>query len=219
MNKSSITLIVLLILLTVIVIPPVTVTEDAFARYERHKGDVSQAASIRNSCLNPISNSNTNDDMLSNGNCGVTISQQGGSGQTSIPRTFQNANPTIEVQRSTTTSATQSPGLGSGSGGNTTSTCLQCFNVTDIPGFNFNQYEQAFLTVLQNDSSLPSLNNGNPVTSLEELCSLISVTVSNHDVQGLLVINNAKLQDLNQVPSTPAAEIFSCYLSLTNQNG
>jgi hypothetical protein len=145
--------------------------------------------------------------MISNGNCGGTISQQGRSGQSSNPTTVQSANPSTEVQRSTTT-PTQSPGLGSG--GNTTTSCLQCFNVA---GFN----ESAFLTVLQNDSRLTSLNNGNPVTSLDELCNLINVTVSNQDVQGLLVINNAMLAGLAQVPTNIAGQIFSCYLNLTNQ--
>jgi hypothetical protein len=207
MNKANLSLIVPLILVAaVIVTTPVMVTEDAFARYERHtSGDVSQAASVRNSCLNPTSDSNTNDNIISNDNCGGTLSQQGKSGQASTPTTIQNANPRIEVQRST-----QSPGLGSGSGGNTTTSCLQCFNVA---GFN----ESAFLTVLQNDSRLTSLNNGNPVTSLDELCNLINVTVSNQDVQGLLVINNAMLAGLAQVPTNIAGQIFSCYLNLTNQ--
>ena len=82
MNKANLALIFPLILLAVIVTTPVTVTEDAFARYGRHAGsDLSQAASVRNSCLNPVSNSNTNDNMISNGNCGGTISQQGKSGR------------------------------------------------------------------------------------------------------------------------------------------
>src|SRR5215475_7221046 len=101
MNKANLTLIVALILLAIIVTTPVMIAEDAFARYQRHTGDVGQAASITNSCLNPASNSNTNDNMISNGNCGGTISQQGKSGQASTPTTVQSANPTIEVQRST----------------------------------------------------------------------------------------------------------------------
>ncbi len=107
MNSANLTLIVPMILLTAIVMTPVTVTEDSFARYERHTGDVSQAASVRNSCLKPVSNSNTNDNMISNGNCGGTLSQQGGSGQSSNPTTVQSANPNIEVQRATTN--TQNP--------------------------------------------------------------------------------------------------------------
>ena len=41
-------------------------SDSAFAKHLR---DVNQAASISNSCLNPVSNSNTNDNMISNGNC------------------------------------------------------------------------------------------------------------------------------------------------------
>ena len=37
--------------------------------------------------------------MISNGNCGGTVSQQGKSGQASTPTTMQTANPTMEVQR------------------------------------------------------------------------------------------------------------------------
>jgi hypothetical protein len=84
----------------------VTATVDsAFAsKNERHDAsDVSQGASVSNSCLNPVSNSNTNDNMISKGNCGGTVSQQGKSGQASTPTTVQNANPTIEVQRQSTT--------------------------------------------------------------------------------------------------------------------
>ncbi|HEY1247800.1 MAG TPA: hypothetical protein VGE97_02320, partial [Nitrososphaera sp.] len=92
-----------LVLLAILATAPSLITEDAFARYERHTGGgVGRAASISNSCLNPVSNSNTNDNMISNGNCGGTISQQGRSGQSSSPTTVQNANPSIEVQRSTT---------------------------------------------------------------------------------------------------------------------
>jgi len=110
MNRTILTVIFPLILLAAIVTAPVTVTEDAFARYQRHTdSDLSQAASIINSCLNPASNSNTNDNMISNGNCGGTLSQQGGSGQSSAPTTVQNANPNIEVQRSTTTPTTSQP--------------------------------------------------------------------------------------------------------------
>ncbi|MGN6632542.1 MAG: hypothetical protein ACTHKP_09945 [Nitrososphaeraceae archaeon] len=55
------------------------------------------------SCLNPTSDSNINGNMISNGNCGGTVLQQGQSGQASTPTTVQNANPSIEVQRSTAT--------------------------------------------------------------------------------------------------------------------
>src|SRR5215470_8110563 len=107
MIRTSLTMLISLVLLATLATTPIMITEDAFARYQRHTGaDLSQAASISNSCLNPISTSNTNNNMISNGNCGGTISQQGRSGQASSPTTVQNANPSIEVQRSTT------PGLG-----------------------------------------------------------------------------------------------------------
>jgi len=110
MNITSLALVIPLVLLAAIVTTPIVVTEDSFARYERHTGndDPSQVVSISNSCLNPVYNSNNNDNMISNGNCGGTVSQQGRIGQASTPTTIQSANPSIEVQRSTT----QSPGLG-----------------------------------------------------------------------------------------------------------
>ncbi|HEY7571178.1 MAG TPA: hypothetical protein VH796_07415 [Nitrososphaeraceae archaeon] len=40
--------------------------------------------------------------MISNGNCGGTVSQQGKSGQASAPTTVQNTYPSIQVQRPTT---------------------------------------------------------------------------------------------------------------------
>jgi hypothetical protein len=121
MNRASLALTVPLILIAAIVTTPITIIEDAFAKNGSHTGDeVGQAASISNSCLNPVSDSNTNDNMISNGNCGGTISQQGKSGQASGPTTVQNANPTIEVQRST---ATAQPPLTT-----TRGNCTACFD-------------------------------------------------------------------------------------------
>jgi hypothetical protein len=57
--------------------------------------------------------------MISNGNCGGTVSQQGKSRQASSPITVQNANPIVEVQRTTTAQ----PPLTS-TGGN----CTACFD-------------------------------------------------------------------------------------------
>jgi hypothetical protein len=59
--------------------------------------------------------------MVGVGNCGGTVSQQDESGSASAPITHQTANPTIELQRSTTTT-TQSPGLGNPSPTNGTLT-------------------------------------------------------------------------------------------------
>jgi hypothetical protein len=81
------------------------ITEDAFARNERYgAGDTtSQAAAVSNDCLNPILDSKTIDNAVGVGNCGGTVSQQDESSQASAPITHQTANPTIEVQQSTTT--------------------------------------------------------------------------------------------------------------------
>ena len=62
-----------------------------------------KAAAVDNSCLNPILDSNTIDNVVVVGNCGSTISQQDESGSASTPITHQTANPTIELQRATTT--------------------------------------------------------------------------------------------------------------------
>ena len=68
----------------------------------------SQAAAVSNDCLNPIFDSNTIENAVGVGNCGGTVSQQDESGQASAPITSQTANPSIELQRATTTS-TQPP--------------------------------------------------------------------------------------------------------------
>ena len=68
-------------------------------------GDTSQAASVSNECLNPIFDSNTIDNAVGVGNCGGTVSQQDESGSASAPITHQTANPDIELQRATSTSA------------------------------------------------------------------------------------------------------------------
>ena len=92
----------------------VTISEDAFARNGRYSGDTSQAAAISNDCLNPIFDSNEDiDNAVGVGNCAATVSQQDESGQASAPITSQTANPTLELQRSATTSPT---GRGDGEG-------------------------------------------------------------------------------------------------------
>jgi hypothetical protein len=84
------------------------ITKDAFAKDGRYSSDsTSQAASVNNERLNPILDSNTIDNVVDVGNCGGTVSQQDESGEASAPITLQNANPTIELQRATTT--TQPP--------------------------------------------------------------------------------------------------------------
>jgi hypothetical protein len=117
-NKRSLAIVGMAAILFSTTLLSITLTDSTFARNERNVRDINQAASVSNSCLNPVSNSNTNDNMISNGNCGGTVSQQGKSGQASTPITVQNANPTIEVQRQSTT---QPPTT-------TRETCVACFN-------------------------------------------------------------------------------------------
>ena len=119
-NKRSLAIAAVAVMLLSTTLISISATSDsAFARNERYVKDINQAASVSNSCLNPVSNSNTNDNMISNGNCGGTVSQQGRSGQASTPITVQNANPTIEVQRST---RTQPPITGTSQ-----EKCVACF--------------------------------------------------------------------------------------------
>src|SRR5688500_9491478 len=94
---------VALVLLAAITVILTALTEDVFARNERHTGDsTSQEAAVSNDCVNPILDSNTIDNLVSVANCGGTVSQQLESGQASSPITHQTADPTIEVQRATT---------------------------------------------------------------------------------------------------------------------
>ena len=72
-------------------------------KVESIQADTSQAASVSNECLNPILDSNSIDNIVDVGNCGGTVSQQDESGSASAPITSQTANPTIELQRATTT--------------------------------------------------------------------------------------------------------------------
>ena len=95
------------------------VSEDAFARDGRYSGDTSQAASVSNECLNSILDSNTIDNIVDVGNCAGTVSQQDESGSASAPITSQTANPDIELQRATSTSA-QPPLTGE--------SCEDCFD-------------------------------------------------------------------------------------------
>jgi hypothetical protein len=149
-----------LMLLATTLISLITISDSAFARNGRHDATdtTSQAASVSNSCLNPVSNSNTNDNMISNGNCGGTISQQGKSGQASTPTTIQNANPSIEVQRST---SAQSPITGP-----RPETCTQCFDM-----LNATQQQAANQILSGPDNPLESSVWPPGITTLEELCN------------------------------------------------
>ena len=151
MHRANLTLIVPLILLAATVAISVTVSEDAFAR-ERYSGDsTSQAAAVSNECLNPILDSNNIDNAVGVGNCGGTVSQQDESGQASAPITRQSANPTIELQRSTTTQ----PGLGA------PMTCEDCFD--PLTAAQVSAFEEL----------LPG-TFGSSVTTIEELCDFMA---------------------------------------------
>jgi hypothetical protein len=183
-----------LVLLAVIVTTPVTVTEDAFARYERHTGDLSQAASISNSCLNPVSNSNTNDNMISNGNCGGTISQQGRSGQATNPTTVQTANPTIEVQRSTS-----QPPLTS-----TRGNCTACFDTLNAT------QKSDFESILQ-FRSMESF--GVQINTIEQLCMFLENIVSNGDDPDIAIsIVQSFFTDVPGISTGAASNIATCLL-------
>jgi hypothetical protein len=103
-SRASFTIIIIpLILLSAMLTISVVVSEDVFARDgEKYSSDTtSQAAAVDNSCLNPMFDSNTIDNVVSFGNCGGTLSQQDESGHASAPITHQTANPTLELKRST----------------------------------------------------------------------------------------------------------------------
>ena len=68
--------------------------------------------------------------MIGVANCGGTVSQQDESGQASAPITHQTANPTIELQRATTS---QPPDTGE-----PPQTCEECFDIlTDAQKMEF----------------------------------------------------------------------------------
>jgi len=188
MNRTGLTTTIPLVLLATLATTPILLTQDSFARYQRHTGgDLNQAASITNSCLNPVSNSNTINNMISNGNCGGTVSQQGAS----IPTTVQNANPTIEVQRSTSTAQ---PPLTT-TGGNCTA-CFDPLNATQISDFE-----------TQFAKSHPM------ITTIAQLCAFLSglppsdqFNVVQNDVE------NALISMPHPVSQAVADSIGSCIL-------
>jgi hypothetical protein len=126
------------------------ITEDAFAREGRYSSDTSQAAAVSNDCLNPLFDSNTIDNVVGVGNCGGTVSQQEESGQASSPITHQTANPTIEVQRATTT---QPPLTGE--------TCAECFD--PLSAQQISEFE----------SFLPDIFDDSTVTTIEQMCEIL----------------------------------------------
>lgn len=185
-----------MILLAAIVTTPVMLTEDAFARNQRHTGgNLNQIASITNSCLNPVSNSNANDNMISNGNCGGTVSQQGKSGQASTPITVQNANPNIEVQRSTTT---QSPVTG------THTTCTQCFDMLNAT------QQQAANQTLAGEFDFASGVWPPGITNLVELCNAWNKLTE--EQRGDAISDIGDLLNQIHVDSATSQKIVTCLL-------
>jgi hypothetical protein len=131
--------------------------------------------------------------MISNGNCGGTVSQQGGSGQASTPITVQNANPTIEVQRSTSTSQ---PPLTT-TGGN----CTACFDP---------------LNATQKTELLIALSEGNTIpattTTIAQLCEFLG-SLSSTDLLTVAQIIQSELVSLHHpVNITTSLSIEKCLL-------
>jgi hypothetical protein len=204
MYRINLTLVISLILLAALATTPVTVIEDAFAKNGIHVDDLNRGASISNSCLNPVSNSNTNDNTISNGNCGGTISQQGKSGQASTPTTVQNANPTIDLQGSIGTSP--GGGLGNPPSGQS---CSGCF----VGAFNSTQQRETFLMHLR---TFISFRNA---LTLPFVCLTLNLPVNNGDVAHLRVlianIHTALVDTLGPQSEKPDA-IRDCLLRAYN---
>jgi len=175
MHRVSLAIIAIpLILLAATVAISFTVSEDGFARDDgRYSGDsTSQAASVSNECLNPILDSNTIDNLVGVGNCGGTISQQDESGQASAPITHQTANPTIELQRATST--TQPPLTAT-----PRENCAACFSTLTI-----NEQEQFLLKVKDQFPTVDTtMGFSNAIT---ELCELLEQASLNENLDAAL---------------------------------
>jgi hypothetical protein len=191
-ERASFTIISIpLIFLAATVAISVLVSEDVLARNNgKYSGDTtSQAAAVDNSCLNPILDSNTIDNVVGVGNCGSTISQQDESGSASTPITHQTANPTIEVQRATTT---QPPLTGE--------TCAECFNRLSA------QQISAF------ESRLPDIFFDPTVTTIERMCEILD------DIQDPIGIIDDISETLTSigvdVDPNFAADIKSCLIGI-----
>jgi hypothetical protein len=171
------------------------VSEDVLARNNgKYSSDTtSQAAAVDNSCLNPILDSNTIDNVVGVGNCGSTISQQDESGSASTPITHQTANPTIELQRATTTQ----PPL---TGPPTTQGCEGCFDVLTAT------QQSAF------ETEIPGEFPG--VSTIEQLCAhLVNLIISGENpTEALQNIDEilGRLQETGQISSTTHSAINAC---------
>jgi len=134
-----------------------------------------------------IPESNTIDNVIGVGNCAGTVSQQEESGQASTPITHQTANPTIEVQRATTT---QPPLTGE--------TCAECF----VPLSS----EQ----VTEFESRLPEIFDPT-VTTIEQLCALLEAVQDEDPAANLSNIGDiSEALTSMQVDQDIISEITSC---------
>jgi hypothetical protein len=195
-ERASFTIISIpLIILAATVLISVLVSEDVLARNNgKYLGDTtSQAAAVDNSCLNPIIDSNTIDNVVGVGNCGSTISQQDESGSASTPITHQTANPIIELQRATTTQ----PPL---TGPPTTQGCEGCFDV--LPATQ----QSAFETEIPGE--FPGLS------TIEQLCAhLVNLIISEENpAEALQNINEilGRLQETGHISSAAHSAINAC---------
>jgi len=195
-ERASFTIISIpLIILAATVLISILVSEDVLARNNgKYLGDTtSQAAAVDNSCLNPIIDSNTIDNVVGVGNCGSTISQQDESGSDSTPITHQTANPIIELQRATTTQ----PPL---TGPPTTQGCEGCFDVLAAT------QQSAFETEIPGE--FPGLS------TIEQLCAhLVNLIISEENpAEALQNIDEilGRLQETGHISSTAHSAINAC---------
>lgn len=195
-ERASFTIISIpLILLAATVAISVLVSEDVLARNNgKYSSDTtSQAAAIDNSCLNPILDSNTIDNVVGVGNCGSTISQQDKSGSAPTPITHQTANPTIELQRATTTETPLT-------GPPTTQGCEGCFDVLTAT------QQSAF------ETEIPGEFPG--ISTIEQLCAhLVNLIIlGGNPAEALQNIDEilGRLQETGQISSTTHSAINAC---------
>ncbi|MGC2309402.1 MAG: hypothetical protein WA461_13435, partial [Nitrososphaeraceae archaeon] len=119
------------------------------------------------------------DNAVGVGNCGGTVSQQDESGSASAPITSQTANPTIELQRATTSPpVTEEP--------DPVTACQNCFNaLTDAQ-------QAAF------EAQLP-IQVDETITTIEELCEFIDQNPN--DASSVLGSVEIILESINIQPS------------------
>jgi hypothetical protein len=192
-GKIALVIIPVLLLAATVVISFI-IAEDAFAK-ERYSEDTSQAAAVSNECLNLIFDSNEDiDNAVGVGNCAGTVSQQDESGSASSPITSQIADPTIELQRPTTT---QPPLTGQ--------SCVSCFS--PLTAAQVSQLERLIPIIVPSD---PGTN------TIEELCEVL---IGLDFDKKLLVLNRLHdiLGDLNpSLSDGTIASIVECvFTSIT----